>query len=238
MGLSAAGPAAEIGGGLLGGLKGGAQQSQQNNAANQIAGTETSAINQLLQQYFGQAAPQIQALITQGLSGQGPLGSLLNFGAQQGPEIANFANIVGQGGQSAIDTFKSQQGGAANPNALIQSLLDSNNQNQLSTALGLQSQVAGQQLSGLQSGTSGIMGLLGQLTAPLGSALGGLQGLGAQYGANASALGNPYGQGISSIGQGVSGLGGLKGSGGSNALSGVNTGIGVSTPGYSPGTIS
>jgi len=89
-------------------------------------------------------------------------GQLQNFNGLKPQELAALQQSTGAAGQSDINTMRSQMGGTANPNALIQSLMGQNQQNALNSGIQLGSQAAGQELSAQQSAGSLFSGLSGQ----------------------------------------------------------------------------
>jgi len=214
VGMSAVLPALGAGGSLLGGMKGSSAQSQANQGVNAVAGTESNAINQLLQQYFGSAVPGLQGLTgALGSAGGGPgnlISQLTNFSGLSPEQIAALVSSSMAGGQSAVNTFGTQEGGLANPALEQQKLVNQVTQQGAQEGVQLGSLASSQKASTLESGANldiqGILSALGQQGAPLGSALGGLGGLQSLYSGAAQAQGNPWGSAISGIGSALSGL--------------------------------
>ena len=203
---------------IIGGGKGASAQQKDANAAGQLYSQEGNAIQQLLGNYMSQGMPIIN--------------DLANFGQYQQPEINALTTQLGQEGASTVKGIQSRLGGVANPNALIQSLYNSNAQNAQTGTVNMESNLVGQQLSGLQSGIQA-------LTAPIGSALSGLQGLGNAYSGMASAQGNPLQNMFGQLANNplLSALGGSSG-GGSGPGGGVSANLSagaLSLPGIDGG---
>ena len=177
---------------------------------------------------------------------QGTASQLANFNGLQPAQLNALQTTLGNSGRSTVNTLMSQLGGTANPNALAQSLLDSNNSNALNSTIQLGSQAAGEQLAGLQSAGQLQSGLSGQQLsgAQSGADLyGTLSGQNLSYGqGNQSTQAQLYGQQTGLLGSALSGEQGmaqLYGQAGQNAaqtaqsygnpfasgLSGLSTGI-------------
>jgi hypothetical protein len=95
-----------------------------------------------------------------------------NFSQFSQPQVQNLSNTLNAGNTSAINTFKQQAGGTANPNALIQGLTTQGQQSGMQATEGLQSILGGQSLEALLGPLSSISGLLSGNTTSKGSTSG------------------------------------------------------------------
>ena len=237
-------------GSVMGGIGGKNAQKQANQQAQQAAQAQQQmmqsilgSVSPILQNYQNGTMPAENSLISSLMGGAsspgggsitnpymqaagGTMGQLQNFQGLKPQEMSALQTSLGQGGQSTINTLMSRLGGAANPNALAQSLLGQNSQNSLNLGTQLGAQGAGQELGALQSAGSIGQGLsgqqmggwgqalssLGQLfglqTGPAMQGLGALGGISGQYGQagaqaaqNSAAQGNPWAQAFGGLSQ-------------------------------------
>ena len=177
---AAAIPAITGGLGLVGNLVGGGKaanaQSQDASAASGLYGQESAGLQRMLHQYFSVAAPALSAFV------KNPAGS---------PAGQAAYNMVEQGNTSLLNTLRGPGGlgGVANPNALIEQLATSGQQNAMQSAAGLGSQW----LSAIQGmNPTAALGQMGQLGATYGAA-------GSQAGAAAGSAFGGSGQGLGAL---------------------------------------
>jgi len=203
MGLSAAAAGTEIGGSLLGGIKGSQAQSNDNSALNSLVGADIGNINDL-QGLVG----QISNLVFGPNGTEQGINSLIqqfqNYQGLTPAQINELTSSTEAGGQSAINTFKTEAGGVANPALLVKQLLTQNQQQGAQEGVALGSQVAEAKLQGLEGAgslLSGQQGLLGEGLSGLSGAGSSLQALASLYANAATAQGNPWGSAF----QGISG---------------------------------
>jgi hypothetical protein len=215
--------------GGIGGMKGQGQASQAANqdsqAATQMAQMYSSLMNQISQSYYGQGGGNqlLQGLTQPG----GGVSQLMNWQGLRPQELNELQMQMGQAGQSNLKSFESQIGGVANPQAVAQSMGQSNATANLGLATNLGSMAQQQELQGLESGVSGMLGATGQMGSLLNSGMSGLGGLmntymGAASGAaaNSQAYGNPLGSMFGQLGANPGLQGGMKGQPNQNAAAG------------------
>jgi hypothetical protein len=179
---------------------------KQAHSQNQLVGSETGAINSLMQNFFapGGASSGLSALssavpgsIT---TAQNAISALSGFNGLTPTQLGALSTTLGNSGLSMINTLKGQMGGVANPSQLIQSLYGTNNQNALNATTQLGSTAAAERLGALQSASAGAQGMLGSSVSGLGvsagmipSSLGGLSSLAGMYGSPYASLGSSLG---------------------------------------------
>jgi len=194
---------------LIGGGKGKAAQNSANQGLNQLAGTESSAIDQLLGLFFGQggAAPALQQLTPQ----------LLNWATNpsSNPAMTGINTALGAQGRSTVNTLQGDIGAnSANPSALATRLFGLGNQSA--------GQYAAEAIPGLQSQALGsLTNIAGIEQGGIGQAMSGLSGLENLYGNRLNALGNPSQNMLSGL---AGSLNSLFGTGGVWSNSNANTG--------------
>jgi hypothetical protein len=220
------GAVASTAGSLVGANAGKNAQKAANSAAqgaaanqNQMVGTETGALNQMLAQYFGpqtgtstnnNAGTQVNsgnlqnALMNQyganplnagQQSTMGTAGQLQNFNGLQPGQLSALQNTLGQNTQSEVNSLRASGGGVANQNNMYSNLLQQGNQAATNAGVQLGGQAAANQLAGLQSAGSLQSGVGAQQNQSQGQALSGLEGL--------------FGQGLSGLQTGIGALGNL-----------------------------
>jgi hypothetical protein len=176
----------------MGGIKGSQAQGQDLAGLNQSVNKEEGDI--------GNLSSAGNTLLSSGLGDlSGVFQSLLNYAGLSPVQTQALTSSVTQGGQSALNTFKSEEGGVANPALLMQQLMTQNQQNGDSLALQLGSETANARLGALQSAGGLASSTLGQGVGALGGALQGQQGISSLYGNAANSMGNPWGSAFSGI---------------------------------------
>jgi hypothetical protein len=192
---------------LSSGKKGKNAQNAANAGENQLIGTETNAIDQLMGLFFGQggAAPALSALVPQ----------LLNWTTNpaSNPAMTGIDTTLGAQGRSTVNTLQGDIGAnTANPAAMATRLFGAGNQSA--------GQYAAEAIPGLQStALGGLTNIAGIEQGGISQAMGGLQGLEGIYGARAG--GNPSANMLGGLAGSLNSLFGKGGvwSGGSNATS-------------------
>jgi hypothetical protein len=182
------------------------------NNQNQMVGTETGALNQMLAQYFApqtgtstsnNAGTQVNAsnlqnslmnqyganpLNTSQNATMGTAGQLQNFNGLQPGQLSALQNTLGQAGQSTINSIRASGGGVANQNNMYSNMLNQNNQAATNAGVQLGGQASANQLAGLQSAGALQSGIGSQQNQSQGQALSGLTSLFGQGNQNLSQI--------------------------------------------------
>lgn len=207
-------PLASAGVGLAGNIIGGGKAAGAQQGATQEAQAQQNQVMQLVQNYLGTVAPQVQQLVS----------SLSNWNGLKPQELNALTTNAAASGQSDINTARSQGAFGANQNAAIGNELEKNQLASEGAAVNIGSNASQQELGALQSIPSAL-----NLLNPTASGANTLAGLSENNQQTAQGYGNPYGNAANSLGSLLNTV--------SNSSSGKSTSSATPNLGVNPSTL-